>query len=174
MLTHCHLSQRERQWRLRDRALQICSRLPVRCVGSPFGRAVEQSETERARPFFAKARGKYYVGIDQMQHLGCILPAGAVGARRRAGSCGTGSRGRDCGAGRPGLQGHHGLRHPHRPQHQRQRPGSPDQVRCHGKPRHHLCGHHPDGPRLGAGKVPHPLCADQLPQQPVRRGRHHQ
>ncbi len=26
----------------------------------------------------------------------------------------------------------------------------------------------------GLERFPHPLCSDQLPQQPVRRGRHHQ
>ena len=42
------------------------------------------------------------------------------------------------------------------------------------QPRHHLCRHHPDGPRFRPEAVSHPLCPDQLPQQPVRCGRHHQ
>ena len=73
MLTHCHLSQRERQWRLRDRALQICSRLPVRCVGSPFGRAVEQSETERALSFIIIDQTPICQNLPLIRGQGCHI-----------------------------------------------------------------------------------------------------
>ena len=48
------------------------------------------------------------------------------------------------------------------------------EVRRADLPRHHLRGHHPDRQGLRPDQVPHPLRHDQLPQQPVRRGRHHQ
>ena len=69
---------------------------------------------------------------------------------------------------------HHRLRHPEGPQHRGGHGQPAAEIRLHDQPRHHLCGHHTDGPRLGHDGLPAALRADQLPQQPVRRGRHHQ
>ena len=38
----------------------------------------------------------------------------------------------------------------------------------------HMLRVYPDGPRIRSGEIPHSVCAYQLPQQPVRCGRHHQ
>ena len=75
---------------------------------------------------------------------------------------------------RRGADRHHGLRHPEGPQHPGRHgpPGHP--LRRHGLPRHHLRGHHPDRPGLRPQGVPPALRPHQLPQLPVRRGRHHQ
>ncbi len=48
------------------------------------------------------------------------------------------------------------------------------EVRLDDQPRHHLCRHHPDGPRVRHDAVPAALRPDQLPQQPLRCRRHHQ
>ena len=48
--------------------------------------------------------------------------------------------------------------------------GNPERL----KVKFDLCGHYPDGQGQRAGKIPDSLCADQLPQQSVRRRRHDQ
>ena len=71
-------------------------------------------------------------------------------------------------------RGHHRLGHPGSAQHQRRYGRPAHEVRLDDQPRHHLRGHHPDGAGLRHGAVPAALRHDQLPQQPVRGGRHHQ
>ena len=69
---------------------------------------------------------------------------------------------------------YHGLFRPFRPQHFGRRCRTQSEVRRHGVPRHHLCRHHTVRKGERVGGIPRALCAHQLPQQPVRGGRHHQ
>ena len=94
----------------------------------------------------------------------------------RPSAVGGGSRTLERRRDRPGKspEGNHGLSDSCRTRPVGRSAGHEDPFRFAGVARHHLCGDHPVGQGRRDGGLPGAVCLDELPQQPVRRGRDHQ